>query len=343
MLLSEFDYDLPLELIAQVPARLREESRLLVLDRRSGSVAHRSFGDFPSLLAPGDLLVLNESRVIPARLRLAKQGTGGKAEVLLLRQSGGGKWEALVKPSARFREGMELERPDSPGRAVLRLEKRSGGGKWLVSLPDGGVEGETPLPPYIHRDGDPALRALDRERYQTVFARVPGSVAAPTAGLHFTDGTLARAGQAGAGIARCILHIGLGTFGPVADGEVEKHRMEPESYEIDARNAAKVREAHAAGKRIVAVGTSSVRVLETMAPSLGAAAGGASGETALFISPGFQFRLTGAMLTNFHLPKSTPYILVAALAGLDLIRKAYAEAIREKYRFLSYGDAMLII
>lgn len=345
MLLDEFDYQLPPGLVAQVPARLRDESRLLVLGRADGAIAHRAFRDFPSLLNPGDLLVVNESRVIPARLKLVKPRTGGRVEVLLLRRVQDGGWEALVKPSARLKPGTMLERAGEPGRGVLELLSRGDAGKWMVRPVDGaGPEliGETPLPPYIRRDGTEGLGDLDRERYQTVYAATPGSVAAPTAGLHFTPAVLDEVRARGAEVARCILHIGMGTFAPVTGGQVEDHRMEPEAFELSPEAAEAVRRARAQRRRIVAVGTSAVRVLETLADRLDGGERGFAGETSLFISPGFDFRVVGAMLTNFHLPRSTPLILVSALAGLDRIKAAYAEAVREKYRFLSYGDAMFI-
>lgn len=349
MKLAEFDYELPPELIAQEPASLRDASRLLVLDRRTGSVAHKMFSDLPSFLENGDVLLLNESRVIPARLKLVREGTGGKVEALLLRSLEPGVWEAMLKPSVKMKPGQHLMNPGSPSHAVLGVVKQVGEGKWVVREEEGaGADilslGEAPLPPYIKREGT-ARREADLARYQTVYARVPGSVAAPTAGLHFTDAILGEIGKRGPEVVKFSLHVGMGTFTPVrAEDDITGHRMDPERFSVSAEGLAGIKAARDRKGRIVAVGTTGVRVLETIAPMIDAAArDGVEGETSLFITPGFDFRLTGAMLTNFHLPKSTPYILVSALAGLDLVRKAYAEAISERYRFLSYGDAMLVL
>ena len=348
--LSEFNYDLPPELIAQEPLPSRASSRLFVMDRKKGGFLHRAFADLPSFLRKGDVLLINESRVIPARLRLVRGGSGGKVEVLLLRSRGLGDWEAQLKPSARMRPGQRLVRADSPEQVILTVAGQTGEGRWTVREGDGAGGnllglGEAPLPPYIKREPGGRQRAYDLERYQTVYARVPGSVAAPTAGLHFTEEMLSAVRGAGADIARFSLHVGMGTFSPVrAEADISGHRMEPERYEISPESVQALKGVRDRGGRMVAVGTTGVRVLETIGPALDSLAGtGASGETGLFITPGFEFRFTGAMLTNFHLPKSTPFILLAALAGLEPVRKAYAEAVRERYRFLSYGDAMLVI
>ena len=349
MKLSQFDYELPSELIAQKPESLRDSSRLLVLDRQVGSISHRKFSDLPSYFTPGDVLLLNESKVIPARLRLAREGSGGKVEVLLLRSSGPGEWDALLKPSVKMRPGQKLVSPISPMRPVLLVVGQIGEGKWTVREEEGAGEdllslGEAPLPPYIKREGS-EQRESDLQRYQTVYARVPGSVAAPTAGLHFTESVLAAVSNSGAEVARFSLHVGMGTFLPVRSEEnIMEHRMESERFEMSAVTALCIKSAREHKRRIVAVGTTGVRVLETIGPMLDAASrDGVQGETSLFITPGFDFMLTGAMLTNFHMPKSTPFILVSALAGVDLVKRAYAEAIRERYRFLSYGDAMLVL
>jgi S-adenosylmethionine:tRNA ribosyltransferase-isomerase len=349
MKLSSFDYELPPELIAQQPAAERDSSRLLVLDRAAGTVSHKMFSDLPSFLHPGEVLLLNESRVIPARLRLAREGTGGKVEVLLLRSSAPGEWEALLKPSAKIKPGQRLVSPADPSRAVLVAVELAGEGRWKVREEEGaGADllalGEAPLPPYIRREGN-EMREADITRYQTVYARVPGSVAAPTAGLHFTDKILGSVRSAGAVVEKFSLHVGMGTFLPVrAENDISEHRMDAERFEVSAGTAKALRDAREGGRRIVAVGTTGVRVLETVAPRLDEAVrDGLTGETSLFITPGFDFMLTGAMLTNFHMPRSTPFILVSALAGLDLVKKAYAEAVRERYRFLSYGDAMLVL
>lgn len=321
-----------------------------MVDRGAGTVSHRVFSELPGLLRAGDVVVLNESRVVPARLRLRKP-TGGAVEVTLLKAAGAGKWEALLRPSSRLRAGVELARGGSPGEVVLVLRERIAGARWTVeaggALRNGAAVdslGEMPLPPYIKREREDGRAALDRERYQTVYARVPGSVAAPTAGLHFSEKTLAALSAAGCETARIVLHVGAGTFTPVAAADVEEHSMEKESYEAGAAALETLAAARRDGRRIVPVGTTSVRVIETLARGgLEAAADPVRGETGLFIKPGFEFRATGAMLTNFHGPRTTPYVLVCALAGLNLVRKAYAEAIRERYRFLSYGDAMLVL
>ena len=296
------------------------------------------------------MLVLNESKVIPARLRLRKTGTGGAVEVTLLRAREGGVWEALLKPSSRLKRGGVLETPGETPRPALRLVEHLEGARWLIELESaaGGIEalGQAPLPPYISRDDSGEHAVLDRERYQTVYARVSGSVAAPTAGLHFSDSALVEIGSRGCEIARLVLHVGRGTFNPVRADRLEGHRMEAEEYEIAPAAVGRIREARANGRRIVAVGTTCVRVLETIGrhgPAGSESGDVMRGETDLFITPGFEFAITGAILTNFHMPRSTPYVLVCALAGSDLIRKAYAEAIGERYRFLSYGDAMLIL
>jgi len=349
MKLSSFDYELPPELIAQEPAQARDASRLLVLDRRTGAISHGKFTDLPSFFQPDEVLLLNESKVIPARLRLAREESGGKVEVLLLRSSGPGEWDALLKPSVKMKPGQRLVLPDKTAQPVLKVVRLIGDGKWTVSEEEGAgasllALGEAPLPPYIRREGT-VRREDDLARYQTVYARVPGSVAAPTAGLHFTDEVLEGVKAAGARVSRFSLHVGMGTFLPVrAEENILEHRMEAERFEVPGETAECLRQARERRSRIVAVGTTGVRVLETIAQRLdGAAKDGIRGETALFITPGFDFVLAGAMLTNFHLPKSTPYILVAAFAGIDLVRKAYADAVRERYRFLSYGDAMLIL
>jgi len=349
MKLSSFDYELPPELIAQEPASARDSSRLLVLDRKKGAIIHRKFADIPSFFSPGDVLLLNESRVIPARLRLVREGSGGKVEVLLLRSSGPGEWDALLKPSVKMKPGQRLVLPDTPLRPILSVAGQIGEGKWTVREEEGaGADllslGEAPLPPYIKREGT-EKRTEDLRRYQTVYARVPGSVAAPTAGLHFTETVLEAVRASGAVTVNFSLHVGMGTFLPVrAEEDIMEHRMDPERYEIPAETVSALRSVRERSGRITAVGTTGVRVLETIAPRINSSTrDGLKGETALFITPGFNFLLTDSMLTNFHMPRSTPYILVCALAGLDLVRKAYAEAVRERYRFLSYGDAMLVI
>ncbi len=331
MLTSDFDYHLPPERIAQEAAP-RGESRLLVLDRE-GPDRHARIRDLPRLLRPGDLLVLNDTRVIPARL-YGRRPSGGRMEVLLIERRGVREWDALVKPGRRAQPGTRLDFED--GLAAEVMDKREDGRHLLrFSEP---VEphldrlGHIPLPPYIHRPDTPA----DRERYQTVYARHPGSVAAPTAGLHFTEELLGEIEATGIEIARVTLHVGIGTFKPVSAERVEAHRMESERYEISEETAAVLRRA----RRVVAVGTTVVRTLESAARDGEVQPG--SGSTELFITPGFNFQVVDALLTNFHLPRSTLLMLVSAFAGRERVLAAYEEAIREGYRFYSYGDAMLV-
>lgn len=362
---SDFDYELPKELIAQYPAERRDESRLLVLGRADGSTEHRVFRDVIEHVRPNDVLVLNESAVIPARFIGRKRGSGGRVEMFLLRELSQGVWEALVRPGARIRDGAVLEfggaRGDGVGGAgvggvapaegtslTARVGRTLDDGKREVRL---GVEGQdgdalpraleelgrVPLPPYIDRE--PV--AVDRERYQTVYARVPGAVAAPTAGLHFTDELMGRVEAAGGRFARIVLHVGLGTFRPVAAEDPSEHRMEEERFSVSDEAAGRINEARERGGRIVAVGTTSVRVLETIADETGRVEP-RDGATRLFISPPHRFRAVDALITNFHLPRSTLLMLVSAFAGRERVLAAYCEAVRERYRFYSYGDAMLI-
>jgi S-adenosylmethionine:tRNA ribosyltransferase-isomerase len=341
---SDFDYELPKELIAQVPAERRDESRLLVVPRRGGSVEHRRFRDVLEYLRAGDLLVLNESRVIPARLLGAKRGGGGRVEVFLLRELGPGRWQTLVRPGARIHQGAVLEFGEG-GELTARIVGVLPAGKREVEFhADGDLAatlerlGRVPLPPYIDREPD----ERDRERYQTVYATVPGAVAAPTAGLHFTEALLERAAAQGVGIARVVLHVGLGTFRPVVAEEPAEHEMEEERYDVSPEAADAINRARAAGGRIVAVGTTSVRVLESVADAAGRMRAGA-GATSLFVRPPHEFRCADALITNFHLPRSTLLMLVSAFAGRENVLAAYREAVRERYRFYSYGDAMLIL
>ena len=340
---SDFDYELPRELIAQYPARERDESRLLVLRRPEGGVEHRSFRDIGEYLRPADILVLNESEVMPARFLGAKEATGGRVEMFLLRRVGGDRWEALLKPGARVRDGTLLTFGD--GRLRARVVGPLPDGKREVELEGAGEMeplirelGRVPLPPYIDREAE----EVDRERYQTVYARVPGAVAAPTAGLHFTEESLGVLAANGVRVARLVLHVGLGTFRPVSVDDPDEHEMEEERYVVTPEAAGAINEARGAGGRIVAVGTTSVRVLETVADESGRVAPG-GGATRLFIRPPYRFRAVDALLTNFHLPRSTLLMLVSALAGREAVLAAYEEAVRERYRFYSYGDAMLIV
>ncbi len=341
MHISEFDYDLPPELIAQEPLAERDRSRLLVVDRRQGSFQERVFSDIATLLGRGDLLVLNDSRVFAARLR-TKRASGRKVEVLLLGPAPSGNWHALVRPSKAVRVGEDLLLPD--GGRIKVLDREADGMTRQVAFPDGGDAfeiaekfGSPPLPPYIRREPAPE----DRSRYQTVYAREQGSAAAPTAGLHFTEELLGACAARGIGIARVTLHVGTGTFLPVRTERLDEHRMHPEFCTVPADTLAAIARTKAGGGRVVAVGSTSVRSIESAlrhaAPGVGF-----SGWTELFIRPPFEFRGVDALVTNFHLPRSTLLVLVSAFAGRELTLRAYAHAVEERFRFYSYGDAMLI-
>ena len=339
---EDFDFELPQELIAQHPAP-RGTSRLMVLERGSGQMSHLDVGRLPELLRRDDLLLLNDTRVIPARL-YAHRPTGRTFETLLLRQIDGASWEALLRPSARARVGERLELEDGGG---VVLERRIGEGRWALSF-DPVLDlarldriGEMPLPPYIERPG--GAEAADRVDYQTVYASSPGAVAAPTAGLHFTEDILDSVRGAGVEIAFLTLHVGLGTFRPVAVDDIADHEMHEEWYDISPQSALAIDRAREDSRRVVCVGTTTVRALEG---ALQAGAGRLSpgpGWTRIFITPGFEFRGTGAMLTNFHLPRSTLLMMISAFAGRERVLAAYSEAVRRHYRFYSYGDAMLIL
>ena len=348
MKVADFDYVLPPELIAQEPAERREGARMLVLDRAAGSVSHRRFSDLEEYLRPGDLLVVNNTRVIPARVFGRKAATGGRVEFLLLEETEPGLWDALMRARRRPRPGEQvildedlavatvLEEREL-GRVRVRLETKI---PWLEMLER---IGQTPLPPYIQRkEVSGERRAEDKARYQTVFAREPGAVAAPTAGLHFTPEILDRLAARGIGHATVTLHVGLGTFRPVTVEQVEDHRMENERWWIPEETARRIAAAKSAGGRVVAVGTTSVRTLESAA-ARPEGFGAGQGRTELFIHPPYRFQIVDALLTNFHLPKSTLLMLVSALAGQEAVLQAYEEAIRERYRFYSYGDCMLIL
>ena len=352
MRIDEFDYELPAELIAQRPARRRDASRLLVLGP-GGAMQHRVFAELPELLRAGDLLVLNDARVLPARV-WARRVTGGRVELLFLQPVGPRRWRVLVRPARRVHAGEELV-TDAGSR--LRVATGGGRGERLIEVAAGVEpldllerEGRMPLPPYIRRPPPPAadpparpegLEALDRQRYQTVYAAVPGAVAAPTAGLHFTTTLLERLRDAGVQTASLTLHVGPGTFRRPTAETVEEHRMEPERYTLPPACAEAVNRARAERRRVIAVGTTVVRSLEYAARAGQVAAG--EGEADLFIYPGYRFRAIDAMITNFHLPRSTPLLLVAALAGRARLLAAYREAVRRRYRFYSYGDAMLVL
>jgi S-adenosylmethionine:tRNA ribosyltransferase-isomerase len=345
------EYGLPERLVAQRPAPRRRDARLMTLSRSTGVVGHRGFPELPFLLRRGDLLVVNDTKVLHGRLRASRR-TGGAVEVFLLSPlpesgaEGEERWEALARPSKRLKEGEAFQVGDT---LSVRLDRRLDGGRWEVLLSGGGVPvakaleraGEVPLPPYIRRrPGDPAAKE-DAVRYQTVFARNPGSVAAPTAGLHFDEDLLGELAAAGVGVARVTLSVGYGTFSPIRTEEVEAYGIHPEPYRLPPETASAVNEARAGGGRVVAVGTTSVRTLETCAAEDGTVAHSA-GVTRKFIFPGYRFRAVDALLTNFHLPRSSLLALVMAFAGVDQVRAAYREAVAREYRFFSYGDAMLI-
>jgi S-adenosylmethionine:tRNA ribosyltransferase-isomerase len=340
MRLAELDYALPEELIAQQPAAERTAARLLVVSRADVTRAHASVARLPEFLRAGDLLVLNDARVLPARVR-ARRPSGGRLEVLFVReQAVAGEWEVIVRGAPRGGEPVHL-----PGGASGEWLASLGDGRWRLRVAvDGGVvdwlerAGEVPLPPYIQRPDGPT--ASDRERYQTTYARVPGAVAAPTAGLHLTRELLGCLAEMGVDAVPLTLHVGPGTFLPVRSETLDEHVMSPEHYDIPVATVERIERVRGAGGRVVAVGTTTVRALESAARS-GRLVGG-SGEADLFIRPGHGFRVVDALLTNFHLPRSTLLALVAAFAGLETVRAAYAEAVRLRYRFYSFGDAMLV-
>ena len=339
MKLSDFMYDLPEERIAQTPVEPRDHSRLMVLHRDTDQIEHKHFYDVIDYLNPGDVLVINETRVIPARL-FGERAGGGACEVLLLRQLGPKRWETLVKPGKKLKPGAEIA--FGGGRLRARIAETTDVGGRIVDFDcDGTFEaaldelGEMPLPPYIHE------RLEDKERYQTVYAKQEGSAAAPTAGLHFTPELLDRIREKGVDVVPVLLHVGLGTFRPVKTENVEEHEMHSEYFEVTAEAAARINAARERGGRVVAVGTTSVRTLES------AAENGVllprRGETSIFIKPGYRFQMVDALITNFHLPGSTLVMLVSALYDREKILAAYEEAVRDEYRFFSFGDAMLIL
>jgi len=385
MRLNQYDYQLPPELIAQRPAKPRDHCRLMVLSRRTGYIEHKRFVDIAELIEPGDLLVVNNTKVLKARLLGRKKDTGGKIESLLLRPvkkqekitgSLCGKsehfkevWETIVKPARRIREGTEvLFWKDSWTKSSsLRKDCLFGkvlsrkGGKFIFGFEfkgtfDENLEkvGDVPLPPYIKRDFQERFKVQDKKWYQTIYARKEGAVAAPTAGLHFTSRLLNRIESKGAKIAPLTLHVSWGTFRPVRDTEITRHRLDAEYYELSRATARAINDTIRNGKRIIAVGTTTVRVLEScclrkMRPSISTKSGNkrvveaGKGWTELFIYPGYEFNVVDGLITNFHLPESTLLMLVAAFAGKDKVFQAYEQAIKEKYRFYSYGDAMFII
>jgi len=337
---ADFDYDLPEGLIAQ-QARPRGTSRLLVLDRASGATTVRRFSALPELLRPTDVLLLNDVRVIPARLHARRPG-GGSVELLLVRPVRDGAWEAMARPAKRLRAGVALALADGTATPVERLDE----GRWLVAFEPPlderrlGRVGEVPLPPYIRREHGSV--EADRARYQTVYAASGRAVAAPTAGLHFTPELLAAVADRGVEVVRLTLHVGPGTFKPVQADDPREHRLDGEDYEISPATAAALDRARAAGRRIVAVGTTSCRALEHAVAAGGGRVRPGFGRADLFILPGYPFRAVGALLTNFHLPRSTLLMLVSALAGRERVMAAYRQAMATDFRFYSYGDAMLV-
>lgn len=338
---ADFDFHLPEELIAQTPLEKRDASRLLVVDRSSGEFSDQHFDSIIDQLQPGDALVMNNTRVLPARLYGEKPGTGGHVELLLLKNTEGDQWEVLAKPAKRLKVGAQVSFGDGRLTATV-VEELEHGGR-IVRFDYQGIFlevleslGEMPLPPYIHE------KLTDRERYQTVYAKENGSAAAPTAGLHFTKELLAQIEAKGVKLVYLTLHVGLGTFRPVSVDNLEEHEMHSEFYTLSEEAAATLREVKANGHRVIAVGTTSIRTLETIGNKFQGDIQADSGWTNIFIKPGYQWQIVDAFSTNFHLPKSTLVMLVSAFAGRDLTLKAYEHAIAERYRFFSFGDAMFI-
>jgi S-adenosylmethionine:tRNA ribosyltransferase-isomerase len=342
LLLSDFQFALPADLIAQTPAEERDLARLLVVDRRQPDLVHDAVRGLPAHLRPGDLVVVNDTRVVAARV-FGRTENGGAVELMLIRPRPDGRWLCIGKPARRLREGVRVclsgqiaavvDAVHGNGRYTLRFAVPTDVPAWLAA------HGEIPLPPYIHRPDGPL--PLDATRYQTIFAAEAGAIAAPTAGLHFTDALVAALERQRVELARLTLHVGPGTFVPVRAEDYRQHVMEPEWCNIPAATADAIREAKAAGRRVVAVGTTTTRALESAAVADGVEAGGRWADR--FIVPGYRFRVVDALLTNFHLPGSTLLLLVSAFAGSGRVLNAYAEAIRLRYRFYSYGDAMLIV
>lgn len=339
MKLQDFNFELPKELIAQMPLIDRASSRLLMLDKTSGEIKHRFFSDIVDYIDKGDCIVLNETKVIPARLFGERKGTGAKIEVLLLSRKDNDRWEVLVKPGKKARIGDEVIFGNGLLKAVI--EDAAEDGTRIIKFEYNGIFeeildslGEMPLPPYITE------KLLDKGRYQTVYAKHEGSAAAPTAGLHFTNELLGKLAEKGVIISRVTLHVGLGTFRPVKVENVLEHKMHSEYYNIDEMNAERINQARKNGGKIIAVGTTSLRTLESVAEN--GLIKAASGNTDIFIYPGYNFKITDRLITNFHLPESTLIMLVSALCGRESIMNAYKEAIEERYRFFSFGDAMFI-
>lgn len=338
---DDFDYDLPHELIAQTPIKERDESRLLVLNHKTGTLEDKHFYDILDQLHAGDAVVMNDSRVMPARIYGVKPETGAHMEVLLLHNDTGDQWETLVKPAKRAKIGTVIEFGDGLLKATVIKELEHGGREIEFHYDGIFMEileklGETPLPPYIKEKLD------DPERYQTVYARESGSAAAPTAGLHWTKELLKKVEDKGVKLVYLTLHVGLGTFRPVDEANIEDHKMHSEFYRLSEESAATLNEVRKNGGRIIATGTTSIRTLETIGTKFNGEIKADSGWTDIFIKPGYQWQVVDAFITNFHLPKSTLVMLVAAFTGRDMILNAYQHAIKEKYRFFSFGDAMFI-
>ena len=340
MKVSDFNYNLPKELIAQVPIKNRDQSRLMVLDRKNKTIEHKIFKDIIDYLQPGDCLVRNNTKVIPARLYGVKKETGANVEFLLLKRIDGDIWEVMVKPGKKLMPGVRVEFGNGLLKAEV-LEKLEGGNR-KVHFEYNGIFNEIlneiglmPLPPYIHE------KLKEKDRYQTVYAKYEGSAAAPTAGLHFTDELFEKLKEKGVEVANVTLHVGIGTFRPVKVENIEEHDMHSEHFYIKAEDAEKINKAKREGHRVIAVGTTSCRVLESVADDNGYVKE-VEGDTNIFIYPGYKFKCLDALITNFHLPESTLIMLVSALAGKDFIMQAYEEAVKEQYKFFSFGDAMFI-
>lgn len=340
MKVSDFNYNLPKELIAQVPIKNRDQSRLMVLDRKNKTIENKIFKDIIDYLEPGDCLVRNNTKVIPARLYGVKEETGANVEFLLLKRIEGDIWEVMVKPGKKLMPGARVNFGNGALKAEI-LEKLDGGNR-KVKFEYSGIFNEIlneiglmPLPPYIHE------KLKEKDRYQTVYAKYEGSAAAPTAGLHFTDKLFEKLKEKGVEVANVTLHVGIGTFRPVKVENIEEHGMHSEHFYIKAEDAEKINKAKKEGHRVIAVGTTSCRVLESIADENGYVKE-VEGDTSIFIYPGYKFKCLDALITNFHLPESTLIMLVSALAGKDFIMQAYEEAVKEQYKFFSFGDAMFI-